>query len=97
MKKNREIPEGIPDHIVVTDTLDLHGFFPEQVKEIVRDFIENALELKLKQVKIIHGKGKSRLKFEVYQALKNHPHVIRFSDSSPESGGWGATIVELKT
>ncbi|MBN2030419.1 Smr/MutS family protein [bacterium] len=96
MKKEHEIPEGIPQRIVVTDTLDLHGFFPEQVKEIVQDFIENALELKLKQVKIIHGKGKSRLKFEVYQVLKNHPQIIHFSDSAPESGGWGATIVELK-
>jgi len=95
MTKNREIPDGIPEQIVVTDTLDLHGFFPEQVREIIEAFIENALELRLKQLKIIHGKGKSRLKFEVIQVLKNHPHVTRFSDSSPESGSWGATIVEL--
>lgn len=95
MKKDIEIPEGIPDQIIVTDTLDLHGFFPEQVKEIVEDFIENAMTLKLKHLKIIHGKGKSRLKFEVYQVLKNHPHVSSFSDSAPELGGWGATRIDL--
>ncbi len=95
MKNREEIPEGIPDQIVVTHTLDLHGFFPEQVGEIVEAFIENALKLQLKQLKIIHGKGKSRLKFEAIQVLKNHPRVARFSDSSPESGSWGATIVEL--
>ena len=75
MHKDGEIPEGIPDRIVVTDTLDLHGFFPEQVKEIVLDFIENGIRLKLNHLKIIHGKGKSRLKFEVYQVLKNHPRI----------------------
>lgn len=95
MKKDPEIPEGIPEQIVITNTLDLHGFFPKQVREIVEDFIANGLTLKLKQLKFIHGKGKSRLKFEVHQVLKDHPHVNCFSDSTPESGGWGATIVEL--
>jgi len=33
--------EGIPESIVVTDTLDLHGFFPEQIPEIIEAFIDN--------------------------------------------------------
>lgn len=91
-----ELDEELPEFIEITDVLDLHGFFPEQVPEIVTDFIDNALELKLYQLRIVHGKGKSRLKWEVHQVLKENPHVAWFGDASPEIGGWGATIVELK-
>lgn len=88
--------EDLPEFIEVTDVLDLHGFFPEQVPEMVEEFIKNALELKLYRLRIIHGKGKSKLKWTVYQILKEHPDVAWFGDSPPEIGGWGATIVELK-
>jgi DNA mismatch repair protein MutS2 len=90
------VPEGIPDRVIVTDTLDLHGFFPEQIPEIVDAFIGNAVERQLKRLRIVHGKGKSRLKFEVIQALKNDTRVADFYDAPPELGGWGATLVELK-
>ncbi len=88
--------EELPEYIEITDVLDLHGFFPEQVLEVVDEFIKNALELKLYHLRIIHGKGRSRLKWEVHQVLKGNPHVAWFSDAPPEIGGWGATIVELK-
>ena len=98
VKKNKhiDIPEGIPGQIVVTDILDLHGFFPEQVEEIVEAFLQNALDLGLKQVRVIHGKGKSRLKWEVHRILKDHLHVLEFGDASSNSGGWGSTVVKLK-
>ncbi|MFQ5825144.1 MAG: Smr/MutS family protein [bacterium] len=81
---------------VVTDVLDLHGFFPEQVSEMVEEFIKNAISLKLHRLKIIHGKGKSRLKYLVRKELENNPHIAEFGDAQPESGGWGATIIILK-
>jgi len=86
----------VDDYIIVTDVLDLHGFYPEQVSEIIDEFIQNARLLKLQHLRIIHGKGKSRLKWEVYQELEKNPHVAYFGDAPPESGGWGATIVDLK-
>ncbi len=97
MSKNRKnsIPEEFKQGIRVTDTLDLHGFFPEQIPDVVESFIENAFELELKTLRIVHGKGKSRLKYEVHQVLKQSPHVGRFYDASPGMGGWGVTIVEL--
>jgi DNA mismatch repair protein MutS2 len=87
--------EGISSHVVVTDTLDLHGFFPEQVPEIIEVFIHNARTLRLNRLRVIHGKGRSRLKYEVIQALKSNPDVMRFHDAPPDMGGWGATVVEL--
>jgi DNA mismatch repair protein MutS2 len=95
-KKKKSPPEGIPESIQVTDTLDLHGFFPQQIPEMIESFIENAIELNLCRLRIIHGKGKSRIKYEAYQVLKNHPCVIKFYDAPPDSGGWGVTIVEIK-
>lgn len=81
---------------IVTDTLDLHGYFPEQIPAMIQDFIGNARTLKLHRLRIVHGKGKSRLKYEVHKALKINPHVEVFGDAPPESGGWGATVVVLK-
>lgn len=94
-KKPHPIPEGIPEHIIVKDTLDLHGFFPEQIPEMIEDFIRNALDLGFKEVKIIHGKGRSRLKYEVHKVLKNHPAVTDFHDAPIHSGGWGATHIRI--
>jgi DNA mismatch repair protein MutS2 len=88
--------EDFPAYYIVTDVLDLHGFFPEQVPEMIAAFIENARELGLKRLRIIHGKGKSKLKYIVRKELERNPHVAEFGDAPPEIGGWGATIVILK-
>jgi DNA-nicking Smr family endonuclease len=95
--KNHRQPKGISDYIEITDTLDLHGFFPEQAGEMVEVFIQNALELGLTRLRIIHGKGRSRLKYEVHQILKAYPRVRDFYDSPVYSGGWGATDIELRS
>lgn len=88
--------DSLPEFVTVTDVLDLHGFFPEQIPEIVQDFIKNAKELKIHELRLVHGKGKSRLKHACYTELEKNPFVARFYDAPPERGGWGATIIELK-
>jgi len=87
--------DPLPEYIV-TDVLDLHGFFPEQIPEVVAAFVENALELKLTRLRIIHGKGKSKLKYLVRKELQTMDAVAAFHDAPPEFGGWGATIVLLE-
>ncbi len=86
----------IPGYYIVTDVLDLHGVNPKLVKEMIEEFIENALILELEELRIIHGKGKSKLKYLTYKALENNKYVESFFDAPPERGGWGATIVLLK-
>lgn len=95
-RKNHPVPKGIPDRIEVTDVLDLHGFFPEQVEEVVNAFLLHAEERDYARVRIIHGKGKSRLKWEVRRILDTHPNVAAFEDAPPHAGHWGATRVYLK-
>ena len=89
---NDEPPES---GYIVTDVLDLHGFYPEQVPEIVDEFIWNARQLHLTHLRIIHGKGKSKLKWIVRKLLEQSSDVESFKDAPPEIGGWGATIIEL--
>lgn len=89
--------EPVPDFApyVVTDELDLHGFFPEQVPEVVDEFIRNAVRLGIDEVRIAHGKGRSVLKREVWKALEVSPLVREFREAPPERGGWGATLAWL--
>jgi dsDNA-specific endonuclease/ATPase MutS2 len=47
-------------------------------------------------VRIIHGKGRGFLKKGVVELLRKSPLVESFKDAPLESGGWGATIIELK-
>lgn len=89
--------DALPEYVVVEDVLDLHGFFPEQVPEMVREFIWHAEQQGYSEVRIIHGKGKSRLKWMVRKELERLGSVITFSDAPPALGGWGATIVRVRT
>ena len=93
-KKKR--PKEIPEYFIVTDELDLHGASPDLVPEMIEEFINNAILLGYKRVRIVHGKGRSRLKYLTLKILQIHPVVVSFSDAPPESGGWGATIVHLR-
>jgi len=95
-KKTRNQKEHLAEYTIVTDVLDLHGFFPEQIQEVVEEFITNAISLKLSRLTIIHGKGKSKLKYLVRRELEKNCNVLDFSDAPPEMGGWGRTIVILK-
>jgi hypothetical protein len=73
--------------------IDLHHFHPSDTKLIMEKFLDNALEKRYKTVKIIHGKGRSVKKKQIYDILKSHPSVIIFNN---DSNNWGATIVTLK-
>jgi len=98
MKKQRpeKNNEDLPEAFIVTDVLDLHGFFPEQIPEVMEEFIRNARSLGLTHLTVIHGKGKSKLKYLVRKHLASHFDVADFGDAPPESGGWGRTLVRLR-
>ena len=87
----------LPDVVAVTDVLDLHGIDPKTCKAMVNDFLDQAVELNLGRLRIIHGKGKSVFKRITYNQPQKHPQVRDFYDAPPNLGGWGATIVEMKT
>lgn len=85
-----------PVEIPITDELDLHTFRPQEVKDLIGDYLEACLEKGIDSVRIIHGKGTGKLKKRVGAILAKHRLVEDYWDAPPGAGGWGATRVRLR-
>ncbi len=79
----------------VDGILDLHTFQPQDVKDLVPDYLEACRERGILSVRIIHGKGIGTLREMVHGILKKLPYVKSFRLGGDEAGGWAATVVEL--
>jgi hypothetical protein len=81
--------------IPVTDMLDLHSFRPEETQQVVLAYLAEARRAGLKEVRIVHGRGRGVQRALVRRVLDGMPDVAEFSDAPPMRGGWGATLVRL--
>jgi dsDNA-specific endonuclease/ATPase MutS2 len=88
--------EDKPIEFPIDGTLDLHTFRPEDVKGLVRDYLEECRKRGILQVRIIHGKGIGTLREMVHALLAGMSEVESFRLAGEEAGGWGATIVVLR-
>lgn len=77
-------------------TLDIRGKRAEEAIEDVNKYIDDAMLLSIKEVKILHGKGNGILRTIVRQELHRNPDVKSFHSETMEFGGDGITIVLLK-
>ena len=78
------------------DALDLHGIHPGDIPAAVRAYLEVAVEQGLREVRLIHGKGKGVQRQRVQALLAKHPDVESYFDAPPGRGSWGATIARLR-
>ena len=85
-----------PVKLPIEDILDLHTFNPNEVPDLLSDYIAACIEAKIYSIRIIHGKGQGILRDRVRSLLKKHRLVASFRNAPPEAGGWGATLVDLK-
>jgi DNA-nicking Smr family endonuclease len=85
-----------PVDLPINGTLDLHTFRPDEVKDIVTDYLAACREKGILQVRIIHGKGVGTLREMVHAMLSRMPEVASYRLGDEMSGGWGAKIVVLK-
>jgi DNA mismatch repair protein MutS2 len=76
--------------------LDLRGKRADESAAELAKYIDEALLLSTKEVKIVHGKGDGILRKIVRETLSAIPQVVHFEDEHIERGGSGATIVRLK-
>ena len=76
--------------------LNIRGERVEQGLEKVRDYILEAHSLKVKSVRILHGKGTGTLRDAVRNYLKDDKRVERFEDAVPYEGGHGVTVAYLR-
>lgn len=90
-------PDAAPVALLpIDDCLDLHGFRPRDVPDVVDSYLEAAAERGLREVRIVHGRGRGVQRARVRQVLAGHPLVARFDDAPPMRGGWGAQVVWLR-
>ena len=85
-----------PVKIPIEDFIDLHTFRPEEVSDLLSEYLSECREKGIFTVRVIHGKGRGILKNRVVEILQKSPFVESFKDAPMEAGGWGATIVEMK-
>jgi len=90
-------PEEQPAvELVIDGVLDLHTFRPQEVADLVQDYLDECQRRGILEVRIIHGKGKGTLLRTVHAGLARRDDVIEYRLAPPERGGWGATLVTLR-
>ncbi len=77
-------------------TLDLRGHRAEEALDMLHRFLDEAILLSEKEVRILHGKGYGILMQVIHQELKGMHEVRTFHPEKVELGGVGVTIVNLR-
>lgn len=78
--------------VPIDGILDLHAFNPAEVKDLVREYLEECRNSDILEVRIIHGKGKGVLRNIVHSVLSDIPYVRKHRPDT-DAGNWGATLV----
>jgi len=84
-----------PVVVPIDGTLDLHTFNPKELQSLLSEYLHACHEKGIRQVRIIHGKGKGIQKARVQSLLARNPLVKQFRTAPEEAGGWGATLADL--
>jgi DNA-nicking Smr family endonuclease len=80
--------------VPIEDSLDLHAFAPRDIKSVVEEYVNAAHDAGLREVRLIHGRGKGIQRGIVQQALERHPLVEEFWDAAETH--LGATVARLR-
>ena len=80
--------------VPIEDSIDLHSFHPREIKSVVEEYVNAAHRAGLREVRLIHGRGKGVQRGIVQAALERHPLVNAFDDA-PDSH-LGATVATLR-
>jgi DNA-nicking Smr family endonuclease len=84
----------VTHRVPIEDALDLHAFAPRDIKSVVEEYVNAAHEAGLREVRLIHGRGKGIQRGIVQQALERHPLVEAFWDATESH--LGATVARLR-
>ena len=85
-----------PREGVSSSELLLVGNTVDQALDRLEKFLDETLLSEQRTVRLIHGFGTGRLKEAVVDYLHKHPLVANVRTASPQEGGGGVTIAELK-
>ncbi len=85
--------EPAPVRVPIEPAIDLHAFAPADVRSVVDEYVRAAHRAGLREVRLIHGRGRGVQRGIVQAALERHPLVAEFWDA-PDSH-LGATVARL--
>ena len=85
-----------PIEIPINGELDLHTFRPNEIGDLVPDYLEACREKGILSVRVIHGKGTGALRKGVHAVLDKLEFVTGHHSAPEWNGGWGATMVDLR-
>ncbi|MDH7500732.1 MAG: Smr/MutS family protein [candidate division NC10 bacterium] len=92
----KDIREEEPVKITLEDSLDLHAFAPQEIREVVEEYLLACRNAGFYEVRLIHGRGIGVQRRIVQSLLQRLSFVKTFQDAPAERGGWGATLVYLQ-
>lgn len=75
--------------------IDVRGMRAEEALEKIREFVDEAIMVDAKELRILHGKGNGILRELIQNYLRTEPGVRNCRDEHIQFGGTGITIVEL--
>jgi DNA mismatch repair protein MutS2 len=75
---------------------DVRGMRADEALTLVSTFVDDALMVGAREVRILHGKGNGILRQLIREYLGSMPLVKAFRDEHVEFGGAGITVVELE-
>lgn len=83
----------LPHRVPVEPELDLHTFAPRDIPSVVEEYVQAAHEAGLRELRLVHGRGRGVQRGIVQAALERHPLVAEFWDDT--TSHLGATRCQL--
>lgn len=94
---SRETQDQIREkHLHFKQDIDVRGMRGEEALQAVTYFIDDAILVGAKRVRILHGTGTGILRQLIRDYLNTHPGVESARDEHVQFGGAGITVVELR-
>ncbi|HET9061949.1 MAG TPA: 4-alpha-glucanotransferase, partial [Candidatus Binatia bacterium] len=81
--------------VPIDGCLDLHAFRASEIGSLIPDYIAECRRRGLREVRIVHGKGRGDLRRGVEAVLTRTPGIAAWRTAHADEGSWGATIVTL--
>jgi DNA-nicking Smr family endonuclease len=85
----KDLPHAVP----IEPELDLHTFSPRDITAVVEEYVRAAHDAGLREVRLVHGRGRGVQRGIVQSALERHPLVAEFWDDA--DAHLGATMARL--
>lgn len=85
-----------PVPIPIDGVLDLHGIRPQDVKEVLLEYLAECRKAGIYEIRVVHGKGIGEIRRSVQNILASEAGIERIAEASRSHGGWGATMVILR-